>query len=273
MAIRRSLLPATQPLFASASLVAILVGACCPSAVAQTAAGPAAEIVRMGEAGTGQTPGGDTAQVAGWGTAFVVAPGYLVTNAHVATGTIRLLDTDSGVRYPVRIVARDEDNDLALLHAPVPGAPLPLAAGVSVPALQRAFVLGYPDPAKYGMARKFAIGRVRTPASADGMEPMTLFMSALPGNSGSPLCNDKGQVIGVIKGGLTAPLLQNNVASRTEPVPVATPLEPLLALLARQGIAYVHYGLAGPLEKLGEALAPSVYLVERTERPGATAVR
>lgn len=207
-------------------------------------------------------------QVSGWGTAFVVAPGYLVTNAHVAAGPVRLLDTDSGLRYPARVVAVDENNDLALLQAQVPSTPLPLAAGKPALALARAFVLGYPDPSRYGLSRKYSAGRVRTSASSDGVEPMTLYLSALPGNSGSPVCNDKGQVVGVLKGGLTKPLMLNGAAARTEPMPVATPLEPLLALLAERHVPYATYGLSGPLDKLGEALAPSVYLVERTERSG-----
>lgn len=212
----------------------------------------------------------DAVRVTGWGTAFVVAPGYLVTNAHVAAGPVRLLDTGSGLRYPARVVAMDENNDLALLQAQVPGAPLPLAAGARVVALMHTFVLGYPEPSRYGMNRKYAAGRVRTPASNDGVEPMTLYLSALPGNSGSPVCNDKGQVIGVIKGGLTKPLMLNGAAGRSEPMPVATPLEPLRALLDEHRVPYATYGLSGPLEKVGEALAPSVYLVERTDRAGTT---
>lgn len=205
-------------------------------------------------------------RVAGWGTAFVVSPGYLVTNAHVATGTLRLRDPDSGQLYAATIVARDDNNDLALLHAAVPGAPLPLADITEPVVLKtRIFSVGYPDPAKWGISRKLAVGWVRTPASDDGADPLTLYLTALPGNSGSPVCNAKGQVIGVIKGGLTTPLIKNDVPDQSEPMPVAAPLAPVLALLIGQSLPYETYGLAGAIENVASAVAPSVYLVERTE--------
>jgi S1-C subfamily serine protease len=233
----------------------------CPHATAQSSPGEA-EVLRLEvHASTAQAE----AQVTGWGTAFVVAPGFLVTNAHVAGGTVRIRDSVSGQRYAARVVALDTENDLALLESQAPGSPLPLAAGPASVRM-RVFTMGYPDPTLYGLNRKYTAGWVRTPASADGVEPMTLYLSAFPGNSGSPVCNDKGQVIGVIKGGLTKPLIQGGVQGRSEPMPVATPVAALLALLAENGIKPASYGLGGALEKVADALAPSVYLVERSDR-------
>ncbi|MGZ8578625.1 MAG: CvpA family protein, partial [Actinomycetota bacterium] len=61
------------------------------------------------------------------GSGFVVAPGYVVTNAHVVAGTHGQFLYD-GERYPATVVAIDIDQDLAILFAPTyRAAPLPLA--------------------------------------------------------------------------------------------------------------------------------------------------
>jgi S1-C subfamily serine protease len=229
------------------------------------------EVLRTsatGGAGMPETP------VTGYATAFVVAPGYLVTNAHAARGPLRLYDADRGQRYAVRVVALDDQHDLALLRAEVPGSALPMGEGVPVTYRTRAFVIGYPDPARYGTGRKLAPGWVRSPAGHEGNPFLTLYLSAAGGNSGSPLCDAQGRVIGVVTGGITAPLMQDGAPSRTEPMPTATALPALLAFLRREQVGFVQYGLAGPLEQVASALAPSVYLVEQLgeqlgEQPGA----
>lgn len=217
------------------------------------------EVLRTGSAGR---DAGDAA-VTGYATAFVVAPGYLVTNAHAARAPLRLVDADRAQRYPAQVVALDAEHDLALLRAEVPGNALPMGEGVPVTYRTRAFVIGYPDPARYGTGRKLAPGWVRSPAGHEGNAFLTLYLSAAGGNSGSPVCDATGRVIGVLTGGLTTPMLQDGVPSRSEPMPTATPLPALLAFLRREQVGYLQYGLAGPLEQVASVLAPSVYLVEQ----------
>lgn len=200
----------------------------------------------------------------GWATAFVVAPGYLVTNAHAAHGTLRLFDPDTGRRYEGKLLALDEANDLALLRADTPGAPLPMGQDVTVDFRLRAFAIGFPDPSRYGTGRKLSPGWVRTPPGFKGVKAMTLYLTALGGSSGSPVFDAQGRIIGVVTGGLTTPLLRDGEASRTDPVPTATPLPELLAFLKRENVSYVTYGLAGALEHVAAAVAPSVYLIEQT---------
>jgi S1-C subfamily serine protease len=56
------------------------------------------------------------------GSGFVVAPGYLVTNAHVVAGTHGVFLYD-GDRHPATVVAIDRAMDLAVLHVPSYSAP------------------------------------------------------------------------------------------------------------------------------------------------------
>ena len=138
------------------------------------------------------------------GSAYPVAPDYVVTNAHVVAGTsdTRVMQDQRGIDLEASVVYFDEKVDVAILH--VPG----LDAGVLPEAgAQRgtpAFVVGYPGGGPEAV----------TPAAIDG-ETMARFNdiynnqevtrqiwvfngTVRPGNSGGPLLDDAGGVIGLV---------------------------------------------------------------------------
>ena len=138
------------------------------------------------------------------GTAFLVAPGYLVTNAHVVAGgsTIRL-GTRDGVADATAVLF-DPDLDIALLYAPdVEGPVLELADGT-------------PERGTLGAALGYAGGGplVVLPAAVAGSYPATgrdiydldrvtreileLRAQIDPGDSGGPLVLEDGTVGGLI---------------------------------------------------------------------------
>ena len=132
------------------------------------------------------------------GTAFVVAPGHLLTNAHVVRGARRItLVSPDGTRHDAQWMANAPDADLALLRAPVDAAPLPLAFGSEPEMGQEVFALGHPLVDTLGFTQKAAFGRV----SAVPVTGTALFQADLqvqPGFSGGPLLDEKGQVLGVV---------------------------------------------------------------------------
>lgn len=138
------------------------------------------------------------------GTAFLVARGYLVTNAHVVAGasTIRL-GSGRGVA-DARVVLFDPELDVALLYAPDVGGPiLHLAAA-------------RPDRGALGAALGYAGGGplVVLPAAVSGSYPATgrdiygtdhvtrdileLRARVEPGDSGGPLVLEDGTVGGLV---------------------------------------------------------------------------
>lgn len=136
------------------------------------------------------------------GSGFVVAPGRVMTNAHVVAGVSSPVVRAPG-ELPVRgtVVYVDEANDLAVIASDgLTTAPLTLRSGAR--SGSEGVVAGYPrggplrlDPAEIGAQR-------RTVVSIDG-EPrprrvLTLAADIDQGNSGGPVLGADGRVVGVV---------------------------------------------------------------------------
>ena len=155
--------------------------------------------------------GPSTVQIAGAGcgviqegSGFVVAPGYVVTNAHVVAGIEHPLVIDSKGRHNALSMLFDPELDLAVLRVPgLTDPPLKVAAQ-AVGRGTTGAVLGYPEggPFTYGAAGVEAAFEA-TGLDIYGRSQTTRFVYQLaaqvrPGNSGGPLVEPDGLVIGVV---------------------------------------------------------------------------
>jgi len=134
--------------------------------------------------------------------------GHFVTNAHVILGeqdiNVTLFtrgDTalDRTRIDKVRIVAVNPWLDLALLKAELPARlvarPIPLAAGDTAQQGQNVFAIGNP----LGLERTVSEGIIsQTRRNFEGMVYLQTTAPVNPGNSGGPLLNLRGEVVGVI---------------------------------------------------------------------------
>ncbi len=141
------------------------------------------------------------------GSGFLVAPGLYVTNAHVVAGTYSTqLEFQNDVPVKARIVYFDPNFDLALLRAPeLPGLGAPLSLDSSdVNRGQVAAVLGYPGGGNFnaqpaGVRQLFlAQGRNIYGTGLTNRYVYELQAVVRPGNSGGPLVEPNGLVIGVV---------------------------------------------------------------------------
>ncbi|MCS5714023.1 MarP family serine protease [Herbiconiux sp. CPCC 205716] len=144
---------------------------------------------------------GSDAEGSGW----VVAADRVVTNAHVVAGSDSLAVQLAGQSrpYEARLVVFDPQRDLAVLDVPgLPADPLPL--GTELASGDSAVVAGYPENGPYSVVPSRvrdvvdAVGRDIYGADAVTREIYSLRSTVLPGNSGGPLFDDAGQVVGVV---------------------------------------------------------------------------
>lgn len=164
--------------------------------------------------------GGQPLDSVGMGSGFVVAPGYIVTNYHVvevppeaSSADIYIVPhKDSGANYqPVQLVKSWTEGDLALLQAKDLKIP-PLKLFLSPYKNERVVSMGYPDVTDHLLNRSgtelleptdayVTQGSIALFASTnpDGSRVDTLFHTAPinHGNSGGPLVNECGEVVGV----------------------------------------------------------------------------
>jgi S1-C subfamily serine protease len=139
------------------------------------------------------------------GSSWPLAAGYFVTNAHVVAGSTGVvIDTPNNGPHAARVVLFDPNTDLAVLYAPGL-APRPLVLVNADPARgTRGAVIGYPG----GGQEQVVSAAVSGTESARGYniygdtlvtrDIEVLAAQVIPGDSGGPIVNDGGQIIGVV---------------------------------------------------------------------------
>lgn len=123
--------------------------------------------------------------------------GAVLTNAHVARDETPEVELWNGERFEARIVSRDLRRDLALLKIPA-GNLEPAPAGDSSALRPGEFVLAIGSP--LGFAGAVSRGVVHSTGAIQGMGRHTWIRAGVqlaPGNSGGPLANARGEVIGI----------------------------------------------------------------------------
>ncbi|MBP6013704.1 MAG: trypsin-like peptidase domain-containing protein [Alphaproteobacteria bacterium] len=153
--------------------------------------GPA--VVRVEAVGKGGTGSG----------VIISSDGFVLTNSHVVQGaTAARLSTPEQQTFEARVIGDDPHTDLALLHAHAPGK-LPVAALGNSKTLKPGHLvvaignpLGFESTVTAGVVS--ALGRSLRARSGRLIDDVIQTDAALnPGNSGGPLVNSRGEVVGI----------------------------------------------------------------------------
>jgi S1-C subfamily serine protease len=131
---------------------------------------------------------------------FITRDGYLLTNFHVVKDANKV-----EVKYKMRVlkaevVEVDEDNDLALLKvAGKDFAPLAISRKDSADLGDAVFTIGFPNIDMQGIEPKYTDGKISSLAGMrDDPAEYQISVPVQPGNSGGPLCDASGEVVGIV---------------------------------------------------------------------------
>ena len=194
----------------------------------------------------------------GSGTAFVVNPdGALITCAHVVDGAFRVDAHLGGKTYPARIVARDDKNDLALLQIQAKDLPhLPFRDSDEVELGQEVRAAGFPLSDVLDESLKLSSGTVSGIVTQGNFTRLQIDARVNPGNSGGPLLDLHGRVVGIA----SELLLGQSIDS----IGFAVPANKALALLRDHETRWTEApntpALEGP--QLAKKIAPAVVLLK-----------
>ncbi len=135
----------------------------------------------------------------GAGTAFVVASnGILVTCAHVVDDADEIEIQIAGKTYSAEVLKLDSESDLAILKIEAENLPVvPVADSETVQLGMDVRAVGFPLSDVLGTDVKVTRGTVSGMTKRNGRTQLQIDAAVNPGNSGGPVVNSKGEMIGV----------------------------------------------------------------------------
>ena len=189
----------------------------------------------------------------GMGSGFIVHDSRIATNHHViedmSSGFAKLVGKPK--KYRVKVLAFDKERDLAIVEATGIDAPaLSLGDSDAVQVADKVYVMGNP----HGLEGTFSSGEIsaiRPPGaylttfplssgtSWDWRAPCKLLQMTAPtskGSSGGPVLNDKGEVIGIVFGGMPSFLQPDLTVTTPENLNFAIAVNYLKQLAKEKGI-------------------------------------
>lgn len=189
-------------------------------------------------------PGAESGRLPGVsfsGTGFCVsADGYFLTNHHVIQGAVQVQARSPRGCYPLQPVFSDPLNDLALLKTST--APPEVAAfrsGVQARLGESVIVIGYPLSGLLGSSPQVTTGNVSSLIGlGDDTRALQFTAPVQSGNSGGPLLDADGAVIGMVCAKLNAAWVQQLTGDIPQNVNFAIKSALVCSFLEAVGINY-----------------------------------
>jgi len=174
---------------------------------------------------------GDQPQSSGTGV-FVSRDGLIITAAHVVKSALAIkVLTQQGLKS-AQVIKIDTSNDVALLKCEGQFQAVPIISSTGVKLGQSVFTIGFPDIELQGFSPKMTQGEI---SSLSGVQDdpcdWQISVPVQPGNSGGPLFDAQGNVIGLVVAKLDAVITAQATGALPEDVNYAVKTAYVLPLL------------------------------------------
>jgi TPR repeat protein len=197
------------------------------------------------ESGKGESSAGGGS---GSGIIFT-ADGLVLTNHHVtAAGSSYTIVTSDGQEIPATLVAHDADLDVAVLrlksrfHSATFKTPPPLASSSKAKSGEKVFTVGHPLAGLLSSEAKYNEGTISALSGMkDDLHLMQISVPIQPGNSGGPLSNTRGEVIGLIVSTINGSALLRQRDIMAQNINFAIKSDPVHDFLKANSIAVSSY--------------------------------
>jgi lipoprotein NlpI len=203
------------------------------------------------------------------GSGFVVSEyGDLVTNEHVVSGCRTVAVKQGGRSYLATVLASDKDNDLALVRMPPQVKPTEIATLRQSPPLragEQAIAFGFPLAGVLATEGNLTIGYVSAlHGLGDDPNSIQITTPIQPGNSGGPLLDSSGNVIGVVTAKLDALNIMRIFGDVPQNINFAVDLATLKRFLAAHSVGVPPAPSTGDLRPadIGERAKLFTYFIE-----------
>jgi hypothetical protein len=207
-------------------------------------------------------PQGGTGRTLATGTGFVVAPGRALTNHHVIEDCRAVrVRTAGGAELNARILASDRQRDLALLEVPnEAGPPLAFRRNATLRRGENVVTYGFPLAGLLSSGPTLTTGEISALAGLrDNQQQFQISAPVQPGNSGGPLLDMGGNVVGVIVSKLNAQRIAQQTGDIPQNVNFAVKGTEALDFLRRNRVEpRLEDGAPRSAAEVGEQVHPSV---------------
>ena len=158
------------------------------------------------------TPTRPSNTVVASGTGFIISrDGYIATNNHVIAGnnriTVDMMKNDKVVQYNAEVIVTDAANDVAIIKiedetfTPFDKLPYTIESNINIGA--DVYTIGFPLNDVMGSSYKVTNGIISAKTGIDDdIRKYQITVPIQPGNSGGPLINKNGNVVGITSSAL-----------------------------------------------------------------------
>lgn len=197
---------------------------------------------------------------------FITRQGHLLTNAHVVRDCKEIaVSSVSGMSSTATLVKRDARNDLALLQASPPAAVASLRSSRQIRQGETAIAFGFPLPSYISSGGALTTGIVSALAGPkDDTRFLQISTPIQPGNSGGPLMDATGAVVGVTTASLDDATLVRETGAVPQNVNFALKVDVVRTFLDAAGVSVESHapGRELALTEVGERARAFTVVVE-----------